>query len=309
MIRYIYFSLVILITSCTQPSDNHLLNKTNLSQEVNNAAYESINNFDKTHTKPGGSVLGAIYTRKSDNKKFVVKYTNKEVSVNEYLSFLLYKESGLNIANYILIDAGDNLDKYNIPKDKIDNFKKPYIFIASEFIDDLVHINNDEQGKIKEILDGFIIDAWLGNYDVIGMASDNIMKNKDYKAIRIDIGASLEYRAQGTAKEDGFNKNANEILFLLNKCDEKCTNNLKLNNRDLIMKNSAKVFKYLTIDNLNEGINKLNAFTDIKITDIINKISEFDENKKKYLINILIKRKNRIINFWFSELKNNIVNS
>ena len=52
----------------------------------------------------------------------------------------------------------------------------------------------------EEIRKGFVLDALLGNWDVIGADADNILIDKDGKVYRIDNGGSLEYRAQGAKK-------------------------------------------------------------------------------------------------------------
>jgi 16S rRNA G966 N2-methylase RsmD len=46
----------------------------------------------------------------------------------------------------------------------------------------------------------FVMDALLGNWDVAGQSNDNILVTSDGKAIRVDNGGSLDYRAQGTVK-------------------------------------------------------------------------------------------------------------
>jgi hypothetical protein len=47
---------------------------------------------------------------------------------------------------------------------------------------------------------GFVLDALMGNWDVIGMGMDNILVTKAAKVFRIDNGGSLRFRAQGARK-------------------------------------------------------------------------------------------------------------
>lgn len=54
---------------------------------------------------------------------------------------------------------------------------------------------------IKELQKGFVADALLGNWDVIGLDEDNIIVTPDGKVVRIDNGGSLRYRAQGAKKK------------------------------------------------------------------------------------------------------------
>jgi hypothetical protein len=52
----------------------------------------------------------------------------------------------------------------------------------------------------EEVRKGFVADALLGNWDVIGMGADNILVTPAGKVLRIDNGGSLRYRAQGAQK-------------------------------------------------------------------------------------------------------------
>jgi 8-oxo-dGTP pyrophosphatase MutT (NUDIX family)/2'-5' RNA ligase len=52
----------------------------------------------------------------------------------------------------------------------------------------------------KQLRQHFVLDALLGNWDVIGAGADNVMVDKAGKAWRIDNGGSMRYRAQGEPK-------------------------------------------------------------------------------------------------------------
>jgi hypothetical protein len=52
----------------------------------------------------------------------------------------------------------------------------------------------------EELRKGFVADALLGNWDVIGADADNILVTSAGKVLRIDNGGSLRYRAQGALK-------------------------------------------------------------------------------------------------------------
>ena len=88
-----------------------------------------------------------------------------------------------------------------------------------EYIDgkSLASATTTERAKAKEELQkGFIVDALLANWDVIGMFEDNILIPADGSpAVRIDNGGSLTFRAQGGKK--AFNKVVTEIDTMRNK--------------------------------------------------------------------------------------------
>ena len=54
--------------------------------------------------------------------------------------------------------------------------------------------------KHPDVRAGFLADAWLANWDVVGLAADNIVTGPGKKAYRIDVGGSLIFRAQGKGK-------------------------------------------------------------------------------------------------------------
>jgi len=49
--------------------------------------------------------------------------------------------------------------------------------------------------------DGFVVDAWLANWDAVGTGYDNMLLDADGVVHRIDNGGSLIYRAQGGRKD------------------------------------------------------------------------------------------------------------
>lgn len=60
-----------------------------------------------------------------------------------------------------------------------------------------------EQDAMRDkLIAGLDVDAMLGNWDVLGMAADNILVDKDGNPWRIDNGGSLSFRAQGARKAD-----------------------------------------------------------------------------------------------------------
>lgn len=93
-----------------------------------------------------------------------------------------------------------------------------------------------------DIRKGFAVDAALANWDVVGMTNDNILITEDGKAVRIDVGGSLDYRAQGASKGDKWNENADEFESL----------------RDpWVNGKSAAVFKGMTPKELEDSVNLL----------------------------------------------------
>ena len=93
----------------------------------------------------------------------------------------------------------------------------------------------------KKAKDGFVLDAWLGNWDAVGLGGDNMMVVGG-KLVRIDNGGSLLYRAQGGLKGAAFGDKVDEVKTLLD---------TKTN------PNAAKVFKGLTQKQIAKQIDQL----------------------------------------------------
>lgn len=61
---------------------------------------------------------------------------------------------------------------------------------------------NKWDAACKELSKNFAIDALMGNWDVVGLNYDNVIVNNEGTPVRVDVGGSLEYRAQGQKKTD-----------------------------------------------------------------------------------------------------------
>lgn len=78
-------------------------------------------------------------------------------------------------------------------------------------IDGQTHLMSKEivgQGGLERIKKsnahkGFVVDAWMANWDVVGLEYDNIVVDAKNKAHRIDNGGALVWRAMGAKKEFG----------------------------------------------------------------------------------------------------------
>jgi len=100
---------------------------------------------------------------------------------------------------------------------------------------------NQEENIRLRLGEGFVVDALLANWDVIGLNKDNIMVDNNGNGVpfRIDNGGSLTFRAQGGRKEFG-----PEVKELQTMRDPK------------INPNAAKYFGHLTDEYLKGQIQK-----------------------------------------------------
>jgi ElaB/YqjD/DUF883 family membrane-anchored ribosome-binding protein len=149
-------------------------------------SYEDLN-FE---SKLGGST-GAELWSDSKGNKYVSKAGNSEKHIeNEYHANNLYASVGLDIPDIALKNV--NGQKKQLAK----------LIDGTVLGDFLSKASPTEVNTIKkELRKGFMYDAILANWDVVGMSKDNIIVSKEGKPFRIDNGGSMIFRAQGGLKD------------------------------------------------------------------------------------------------------------
>ena len=78
--------------------------------------------------------------------------------------------------------------------------------VASKMVDGVSGYDKSSAAHKAEVQKTFALHAWLGNYDAIGLSHDNMVM-KDGKAINIDPGGAILFRAQGLKKSQGEGQN------------------------------------------------------------------------------------------------------
>ena len=140
-----------------------------------------------TDVEPAGGSNGArIAVDDSGNSWLVKPYRGDADRVaTELLSNAVYRELGIRVPNAgIGTNTGPDGDQIAVS----------YPLIAGEI--------RQWDTPDAELGDGFVADALLANWDVIGLTQDNILWNNG-QPIRLDQGGTLEFRAQGAPKDFG----------------------------------------------------------------------------------------------------------
>ena len=126
----------------------------------------------------------------------------------------------------------------------------------------------------------FAVHAWMANYDAVGMSFDNL-KMVGGKAVNIDPGGALLFRAQGLPKDE-FGKAATEIDTM----------------RDAAKNPSAaKVYGSMTKAQLQASAQKLAQIDDAQIKALVDKHGPANAADKAALTEKLIARKQYIMGF------------
>lgn len=133
----------------------------------------------------GGSNPGGRFKDKG-GQEWYCKFPQDEATArSEVLAAKLYALAGMSGQDAMLITKGGKIG------------------IASKWVTVKKAENPTKLAAVNGAQQGFAVDAWLANWDVVGLGYDNLQIGPDGNAIRIDAGGSLEYRAQGAKKPFG----------------------------------------------------------------------------------------------------------
>ena len=180
-----------------------------------------------------GSNAGGLYKDKVLGTLHYVKWPGEDRARMEALAASLYKQAGLYVPPVHVI---------NFPDPSGSNGK---VAVSSDWIVDSGAMTIQQMKTNKDVRSGFLVDAWLANWDVVGMGGDNIVTAPGGAAFRIDAGGSLVYRAQGGPKT--FSSDVPEFHTMRNPSSSP---------------QAARVFENLDIDELQAGIDALSGVVD-----------------------------------------------
>jgi DNA polymerase III epsilon subunit-like protein/predicted DNA-binding transcriptional regulator YafY len=209
-----------------------------------------------------GSNQGGVYEDSEGNRYYVKTARSQDHADVETLGSALYRELGISATD---VGLGTRDGALQIISPMIPN--------ATSGMDD--YINDPEfLGKLHE---GFAIDAWLSNYDVIGMVYDNVVADGDGNPIRVDQGGVLVWRARGSRKE-WFGPEVAELDSM----------------RDPGMNPTASdVFGSMTAADIKKSGEKLLNITPSRIDEIVDSI--VNSPKENELLKDMLKRRRQSI--------------
>lgn len=207
--------------------------------------------------KTKGGTEGAIYQDTATGQKYVVKFNGSEDAVlNEVLAGRLYNLAGVEAPELHYITIGG----------------RPAL--ASRIIDGIVEVDAATLARTAAVQEGFAVDAWLANWDSIGLKYDNTVLIGS-RALRIDVGGSLRYRALGGLKGSAFGRTVGEIDSL----------------RDGTNPQARDVFKGITQEQIERGVEKVLRVSDADIRAMVERHGPRDAVERRLLADTLIARK------------------
>lgn len=203
----------------------------------------------------GGSNPGGKFKDENGVEWYCKFPADEDTAKAEVLAAKLYGLAGVKGQDAKLISKGGKLG------------------IASKWVD-VSKTTPDQLAKTNGAISGFAVDAWLANWDVVGMGFDNLQVDKDGNAVRVDAGGSLMYRAQGGKK--AFGDTVPELDSLLDPA---------------LNPQSAKVFSNISEADLLASVAKVVNLSDSSILAMVMTSGFGSMDDRKKLAETLIARK------------------
>jgi hypothetical protein len=157
---------------------------------------KDLTGFTQIETQKGSNP-GGLYQDPATGEKFYVKFEDAIRVDNEVLASRLYEKTGINA---IKVEKG-SMDGKTISYSKWED---------GTTADLLAKLENDPD-MTQKLKEGFAVDAWLANWDVVGLVYDNLIFDAEGNDLRVDPGGALLYRAQGARKGDAFGDVVGEL--------------------------------------------------------------------------------------------------
>ena len=124
-----------------------------------------------------GSNEGGWYEKPNGERFYVKFYENPSQGQAEFVANAVYAKLGIKAVRSEII--------------QLDGREA----IASPAVPEATPASREAQGGSEDVQKGFVADAFLANWDVVGLVYDNIVQGED-GFYRIDNGGSLIFRAQ-----------------------------------------------------------------------------------------------------------------
>lgn len=206
-----------------------------------------------------GSNPGGLFQDTETGAKWYVKWPQDgEMIRNEVLAAKLYELGGVDVPEVHIITYQGRTA------------------IASRFVDGLAKGAPADLATAAGAAEGFAFDAWLANWDVVGLSYDNLLI-KSGKAYRIDVGGSLRYKATGTLKPGAsFGPTVGELDSM---------KNASLNPQ------AASVFGKIDGPAFEKGVARLLAIDEAQIRAVVEAYGPSDAKTRAALIETLLKRR------------------
>lgn len=189
-----------------------------------------------------GSNPGGLFEAADGSKWYVKAQKSQAHADNEATAARLYREAGIDVPEVVqgrgLAELGD------VP------------MTATRYLDDAARDLADrltDPDYVVQAREGFALDAWLGNWDAVGLGFDNIVTSAG-RPWRIDVGGALRYRAQGQPKGAAWGKSVTEWATLRDPARAP---------------QAARVFGGMTREELLKSVERVKAIKPARIRELV----------------------------------------
>lgn len=200
-------------------------------------------------TKVGPHKKGALFKDNAGVTWAVTPAQSESHARNQFLAANLYSFTGVSVESTDIVE----IDPAKFPNTTATVGVKT---LHAPGTTGVVEAMKNSASTRQAVNENFAIDAWLGNWDVVGLGYENLAVNKSGHVRRTNIGGSLLYRANGTPKGNAFSDTVTEIDSLRN---------------PHVNPASAKVFADVTDDDIRAGVAKLEKLSPATIDFVVEK--------------------------------------
>lgn len=205
-----------------------------------------------------GSNPGGLYQDPDTGVKWYIKRpSNPEQARNEVLAGALYRLAGIDTPELRLTRH------------------QGQTAIASRIVDGLEVGSPAQLAAAAGTAEGFVVDAWLANWDVVGLGFDNLLL-KGGRAWRVDTGGALRFRAQGGLKGQAFGDQVLELDSLRNPATNR---------------QAAAVFGKLTPSQIEDGVRRVLAIPEDRIRALVEELGPLNRADRDKLLATLLARR------------------
>jgi ADP-ribose pyrophosphatase YjhB (NUDIX family) len=222
-------------------------------------------NYDKSQGEPmdgwakvgeqKGSNPGGTFADERGVRWYCKFPKSTDHAKNEVLAAKLYEACGVLVPDLKLVRKGG---KVGVASRMVDGLKSDAFKVSSA----------------AGAREGFAVDAWLANWDVVGLGYDNLLIDKDGAACRVDTGGALLYRAQGAKKP--FGDTVGEIE--------------SLRSPDMNAQADA-VFGDMTDAQIAQSATMVTGLPDATIKELVHEFGPGDDADREKLFHTLVARK------------------
>lgn len=208
----------------------------------------------------GGSNVGGVFEDEQGVRHYCKFPKSGAHARNEVLAARLYQLAGVRVAQVELVTDDGHLG------------------VASRILPGLVKGSPEQLAAAPGAHEGFAADCWLANWDSVGLVYDNMLLDARGRAVRLDTGGALSFRAQGLPKGEAFGDEVGEVKTL------RSGKNVQ----------AAAVFGSVPEDKIREAVAGIMAIPEAAIAEAVAQFGPPGAGKQAALVTKLLKRRSHL---------------